>query len=581
MNYQLVINYINKRYGKDVKISPMYEKINQWREWIDGNVHGFHTFHKKIDLNDDSKAVPLHRHRTNMLLKGAEDWASILMNEKTRIIIGDENSSKFVMGDDEISGVFGENDFWRCANELVATSRWSGTGAFEVYIKRMVVDDENNHLIKGSGIGINYLAADQIIPISYDNGILREAAFISERQSDGKKVYLISVHLLNEDNTYNIESFFLDEYGNYIPEEGYGRMVYTGCPVPLFSLIRKSGINIFDYDSPFGVSIISGAEDILRGLDCAFDNFITDFKLGRKMVLMSKSMFTTDEQGNTIAPQESEEQLFINAGDKILDGGLYQEYNPSLRVMENANGLQKMLDLFSLRIGLGAKRYVLDGGGQIAATTATQWVGERQDMVQNAYKEMICIEKALKEVVRAVLWVGKNVFNEKIDPEATITIVADDSYIIDSDTEKMQWIQDLNLGIRSKTEYRMHFYGESPKEAAKNVQPTLAELIQGAQAGVVSKAELRKYLFPYESDKQAQEAVEKISAENNQLDDAAFERTMAQQAAQTEQQQTAAIEQQRKQAEYQRGIMNDSEWNTGDDSIPENPDVDINDVPFK
>ena len=574
MNYQVIIDYINRKYQKDVKKSVMYDHIAEWRHWLEGNVKGFHDFHKKMDLNDNEKSVKLHRHKTNMLLKGSEDWASILLNEKTRIVIEDEKSNEFVMGRDEISGVFGDNDFWRNANELVATSRWSGTGAFEVYVRKMRMNDDENdpdnygRLLGGASIGINYLGADQIIPISYENSILKEAAFVSSRQIDGKEVSLVSIHLLNDDGTYDIESFYLDEHGTYIEKEGYGRRVHTGSPVPWFSLIRKSGVNIFDYDSPFGVSIISGAEDVLKGLDCAFDNFITDFKLGRKMVLMSSSMFSTDDEGKILAPQESEEQLFINAGDKILDGGMYQEYNPSLRVGENAAGVQKMLDLFSMRIGLGAKRYVLEGS-QITSTTATQWIGERQEMVQNANKEMICIEKALKAVTHAILWIGRNILGEKVDPDALITVIADDSYIIDADTERAQWLSDLQMGIRSKAEFRMHFYGESEEEAKKHVTPTFAELSKGLELGVVSQEEVRQYLFPYETNEQAKKRIEEIKALNNMLQDEAFER----QLTQTEQQRAADIIFTRNQA--QQDVEEEDKLDIQEDNA-----VNISNIPF-
>ena len=566
MNYQVIIDYINRKYDKDVKRSVMYDKIAEWRHWLEGDVKGFHDFYKKTDLNDNERKSHLKRNRTNMLLKGAEDWASILLNEKTRITIDHKKSQKFVMGDDEISGVFGENDFWRCANELVATSRWSGTGALEVYVRQMDVTEKEGKLINGKGIGINYLAADQIIPITYDNGILREAAFVSNRYLNGEDVYFVSIHLLNKDNTYNIESFYLDKNGAHIESEKYGKMVHTGSPYPWFSLIRKSGVNIFDYDSPFGVSIISGSEDILKGLDCAFDNFITDFKLGRKMVLMTQDMFNTDEDGKLIAPQEEEEQLFINAGDKVLEGKMYQEYNPQLRVAENVAGLQKMLDLFSLRIGLGAKRYVLDGS-TINTTTATQWVGERQEMIQNAHKEMICIEKALKETVRAILWIGKNVLKEDVNPDALIVIDADDSYIIDADTERAQWLNDLQLGLRSRAEYRMYMYGESEEEAKKNIQPTFTELFQGVQAGVVSKDELRRFLFPAESKEDAKKAIEEITAEMQTAADEAFAKQLEQQGMERD-----------AENEYTRqGSMQDDD---SDDIPEENENIDLNNVPF-
>lgn len=514
MKHQVVIDYINNTFGRDIKRSPMYDQISIWRDWLEGNVKGFHTYEMKTDLTDDNQTHKVRRHKTNMLLKGSEDWASILMNEKTEIIIDDERAKNFVMGEDLTGGVFGDNDFWRCANELVATSRWSGTGAFEIYVKSMDISDSSNELISGSSIGINYLAADQIIPISWENTIAKECAFVSERKLKGKNVYLVSVHLLNDAGTYDIQYFWLDEFGVMIHRDGYGQTIHTGSTIPWFSIIRKSGVNVFDYDSPFGVSIISGAEDVLRGLDCAFDNFIVDFKLGRKMVLMNKSMFNVDKDGKMVAPQDDDQQLFINAGDKMLDGGLYQEYNPSLRVDENAKGLQKMLDLFSFRIGLGTHRYTLDGSsGTANIKTATEYVGERQDMVQNAYKEMICIEKALKELVHAILWVGRYVLHFDLNEEALITINADDSYIIDSETERQQWIKDYELGIRSPIEYRMHFYGESEEEAKRNYRPTFGMLLEGKAQGVVSDYDLRQYLYPWETLEQSMTAVNTIRAE--------------------------------------------------------------------
>ena len=66
-------------------------------------------------------------------------------------------------------------------------SRWAETAAFEVYVKRMEVSQASGgggasgRLVSGDDVGINFLCADQILPISHDNGILREAAFVSDR----------------------------------------------------------------------------------------------------------------------------------------------------------------------------------------------------------------------------------------------------------------------------------------------------------------------------------------------------------------------------------------------------------------
>lgn len=262
-----------------------------------------------------------------------------------------------------------------------------------------------------------------------------------------------------------------------MPVEGSGLTVHTGSPVPWFGLIRKSGPNIYDYNSPFGVSIISGVEDVLIALDSAFDNFVNDFQLGRKMVFMNRSMFGADNA----APQETGESLFITVGDKLAEKtSLMKEYNPALRTSENSEGVQKALDMFSMMVGLGTHHYQFDHG---TIKTATEFVGERQDMVQNAYREMISIKEALRTVTKAMLWIGKNILDQPVNPDAKITIQTDDSYIIDNESEKAEWREDISLGLRSKTEYRMRFYGETEEEAAsaiakiKEENPSISDLL--------------------------------------------------------------------------------------------------------
>ena len=476
MNHAVVADFLSKRYGVSIPVSPMYGMVATWRDWLEGNVKGFHSYSIKSDLVKNTTRK-VRRHRTNMLQQAANDWASILLNEKTRIVVDDNSSKLWLMGEDEYSGVLGENSFWRCANELVSTSRWAGTAAFELFVRGADVTESTGRLVNGSGIGINYLCADQIVPISYEGGVLKEAAFVSDKVIDGEKCQFVSTHMIGEDGLYEVSSFYLDSEGKVMQVEGSGLTVHTGSPVPWFAIIRKAGPNIFDYDSPFGVSIISGAEDVLKALDAAFDNYVNDFILGRKMIFMNSSMFGADGT----APQESGESLFITVGDQLKEGKqLLQEYNPTLRVAENAEGVQKALDMFSLRVGLGAHRYQFENG---AVKTATEYVGEKQDMIQNAYREMISVKEAIQTIVRGMLWIGRNILGEAVNPDAVIDILADDSYIIDKESEKKEWREDVSLGLRSKTEYRMYFYGETEEEAKAALErireesPSISDLL--------------------------------------------------------------------------------------------------------
>jgi len=239
--------------------------------------------------------------------------------------------------------------------------------------------------------------------------------------------------------------------------------------------LRKAGYNRWDSAGPFGVSILDGNEDVLKGLDTAFDNFITDFVLGRKMVFMNSSLFAVDNEGIFHAPQMMGTQLFINVGDKLRsDKDLLEEYNPQLRVAENAEGVQKMLDIFSFKIGLGRGFYRMDEDGMVK--TATEYTGSRQTLVRNIAREMIGVESALKQIIEAVVWIGANVLHAPgVVADSEIRVLADDSYVTDEYTERKVWQEEVAQGLRSKQEYRMRFMGESEEDANKAIAQIKAE----------------------------------------------------------------------------------------------------------
>lgn len=470
MNQKQAIEAIRKLSGRDISLSPMYEKINTWRGWLNGDVDGFYEYTMSVDLVANKRAT-IKRHRTDMFKRACEDWASLLLNELTKFELNHDETEYWLQGADGYGGILGENEFRRNANELIVSSRWSGTAAFEAYVESAEVRTDTKSLLDGENLGLNFLTADQIIPISHRNGIVKEVAFISDFTKGDKEFQFVSMHLL-EGDFYTITYFYIDQDGKIFEEP---MIVRTSSPVPWFSIIRKSGYNRHDSASPFGVSILDGNEDVLKGLDTAFDNFITDFVLGRKMVFMNSSLFAVDNEGIFHAPQMMGTQLFINVGDKLRgDKALLEEYNPQLRVEENANGVQRMLDIFSFKIGLGRGFYRLDEDGLVK--TATEYTGSRQTLVRNVAKEMISVETGLKQIIKAVIWIGANVLHiPGIQADVEVKVLADDSYITDEYTERKVWQEEVAQGLRSKQEYRERFMGESEEEALKAIARIKAE----------------------------------------------------------------------------------------------------------
>ena len=64
----------------------------------------------------------------------------------------------------------------------------------------------------------------------------------------------------------------------------------------------------------------------------------------------------------------------------------WHEYNPDLRTEQNGKAVQDALDYFSFKCGLGTRRYRFEASG---VKTATEYTGDRQDMVQHANRHQI------------------------------------------------------------------------------------------------------------------------------------------------------------------------------------------------
>jgi A118 family predicted phage portal protein len=182
-----------------------------------------------------------------------------------------------------------------------------------------------------------------------------------------------------------------------------------------------------------------------------------------------------DAEGNIVTPDDVMQQLFVQVGDALVDENgkqmAVQEFNPELRVQENKEGIQSQLDYLSFKCGLGTKHYQFNAGSVV---TATQYMGDKQELIQNAAKHYIVIERSLKALVRAILWAGKEILGQSVDPEATVTINFEDSYIIDKESERLRDLQEIRDGIMQKYEYRVKWYGEDEATAKKMIAQQLS-----------------------------------------------------------------------------------------------------------
>lgn len=478
MNITAVIDYINKERNTNLS-TAYYRLIEDWMCWWRGYYKPFHSF---VEVGADGKKLNRQLYTLKMGKKVCEDWAAILLNDKTTIAVGDAASSAFLQGKDEegTGGVFGANEFWRRGNELVEKAFASGTGAVVLRVKGMkLTKDSAVTPSTESKIGMEFLPATCIIPLTVRGGSVIDVAFASEVLEGGETYIYLETHELVSTG-YDITNRYFKEEKGALQEQplppGVAPVLHTGDTVPLFSIVRPNIVNNVDESTALGLSALANALDNLTGVDLAYNNFCRDFKLGGKKVFVNQELTKTDQHGNTITPDDVAQQLFTVVGEQFIskDGNnaMIQEFNPALRVRDNIDGVQAQLDYLSFKVGFGAKHYQFNAGSIV---TATQYTGDKQELVQNAAKHYIAVESFLKSLVRSILWVGKTFCGQPVNPDAKVTINFEDSYIIDKEAERERDRQDVRDGFMQKWEFRAKWYGEDEEEAKRMVAQDKAD----------------------------------------------------------------------------------------------------------
>ena len=132
MNVAAFIEYLNKTKGLQIDAS-YYAKIEKWRQWWQGYVPSVHN----IKITREDGEHKRRRASLRMPKRVCEDWACLLLNDKTTFQIGDVATAAYLLGSDEqqTGGLLRQLHFWENANKLVEKAYWSGTGAFVLSVE--------------------------------------------------------------------------------------------------------------------------------------------------------------------------------------------------------------------------------------------------------------------------------------------------------------------------------------------------------------------------------------------------------------------------------------------------------------
>lgn len=460
-----IIDWLNTKFGYSLK-ADYYDVIEEWEHWW----QGFHEPFHRVRFDNGKKVRTRDMYTMKMAKKICEDWASLLINDKTAVKVDDEYTSKWLQGENQQGGVFGVNNFREQANDLMERMMYSGTAAIIARLNAAVTSNGKLAADKNNSIRLIYVSADKIIPLSPDNGVITEAAFCSNITMRGKSKLYLEIHKLEygeymiENHIFGVDSTSKTIISEEVLPENVPTVIHTGSSIPWFCICKPAIVNSVPNSGGLGCAVFAQAIDNLKGVDIAYNNFNSDFWLGQKKVFINKSLIEMNADGDNVVPDDVNQQLFFMLGMNVSDDGtqLVAEHNPDLRVEDNTGGIQAQLDYLSFKVGFGTKHYQFNSGSIV---TATQYTGDKQDLIQNAHKHFIKVEAFLQKLTRLLLYIGHNFIDSRIREDTKIEIMFDQSPLIDENAERARDREDIAAGLMMPWEYRVKWYGNTEDEA--------------------------------------------------------------------------------------------------------------------
>lgn len=488
----VVLKYLRKQ-GYETVSTDYYNWIELWENWWRNEVD-FHKYH-------DQSGQERKQYALGMAKRVSEDWSSILFSERDEIATEAKTQKQTKANNEYLEKQLKVLKVYKDLPIAIEKAMSIGTAGAIIRVNHVKVDKQGNLSADDrTKLDIIYVGANQIMPLRVEHGKIVDIAIVSESNRGDKKEFYIEIHRLEykeklKKEIYVISNTFLDEYGNELKKEGVAKSYTINSSVPLFSILKPAVANPLDtsynHVNGLGFSVYGTAIDQLKACDITYHNFVMDFYLGGKKVFYNKKIVNTetitrkDANGNLIEeqiemyPDDITRQQWKTYGDEmqnLKENPAITEYNPELRVQEDKEGIQFALNMLSFKCGLGTKYYEFNGGSVV---TATQYVGDRQDLIINANKHRKNVDEFVSGIGKAILLLGRILFKENVTENCIVKVTDKDGFMVDTETSKQEFRQDIAQGIRQAWEYRVKFFGEDEQTAKAMVKDEEIEDIEG------------------------------------------------------------------------------------------------------
>lgn len=319
-----------------------------------------------------------------------------------------------------VCSVLDGNAFGEKMQELVEQALALGGAAVKVWHEER--HDSAGNVVPDSGrIMLGYSMADQFVPTAWDNAKVTEGVFISRKAKGGYYYTRLEWHQW-DGMTYTVRNELyraemqkgktpgtdqdilgvrwpLADVYPYLDEE-------TIIPVgeSLFSYFRTPIANNLDDNSPLGISMYGNALETLHALDICYDSFVSEFRLGKKRIIVPAQAVDT-----VVDPQSGRVRRYFNPNNEVyeaLSTNSPEELKISdnsveLRVEEHVAAINAFLSILCLQVGFSAGTFTFDQ--HTGLKTATEVISENSKTYKTIKTVQNMLRPALEHMVRNII----------------------------------------------------------------------------------------------------------------------------------------------------------------------------------
>ena len=439
-------------------------------------------------------------YRMNIAKAVCAEMASLVWGEECTINVSMDGFEATDENPDPLNSfvreVLGENALREKMQESVEQALALGGAALKVYadVKR---DEEGNEIPETRRISIGYAMADQFIPTAWDNAKVTEGIFISRIAKNGYYFTRLEWHKWNG-QTYTITNELyrseiergegdsqdilgvrwpLADIYPYLEEE-------TVIPVSesLFTYWRTPIANNLDDNSPLGMSVYGNALETLHALDICYDSFVSEFRLGKKRIIVPARCIK-----NVIDPVTGAQIRYFDATDEVYEALAtdnpedlkIQDNTVELRVEEHIRAINAFLSILCLQTGFSAGTFTFDQ--HTGLKTATEVVSENSKTYKTIKTIQNQLAPAIEHLVRNIIDVASlyemDYEGQQVEALASggyhVNITFDDGVTQDRATNINEGVMLVGSGLLSKYTFltdRKYGQGLTPEQAESELE---------------------------------------------------------------------------------------------------------------